>query len=146
MKRWYIVCSLCILVLMAVWGTSEFISWNQKYDLQNQGGESFSANVGQASEAASEDEADLVFQNENPEMTASDEEDGEEQSSEENYEYYMCLHNGTICVYYSDKTTLWMDTQISENEINQDAYEKLQDGVMVKSIWDVYSYLESYTS
>lgn len=146
MKRWYIVCSLCILALMAVWGANEFISWNQLHDSQEPESGASSANVGQASESGSEEDANLVYQNENPEIPTEEAESGGQQSGEEGYGYYMCLNNGTICVYYSDKTTLWMDTQISEDEINQEACETLREGVMVKSIWDVYSYLESYTS
>lgn len=62
------------------------------------------------------------------------------------YHYYMVLEEGYIVVYKQDKTTVFLETGIGEEELDESERELLLQGVGVKNISELYRYLEGYTS
>ncbi len=62
------------------------------------------------------------------------------------YHYYMVLEAGYLVVYKQDKTTVFLETGISRDELSTDDVRMLSDGIGVKNISELYRYLESYTS
>ena len=62
------------------------------------------------------------------------------------FEYFMILEDGHVVVYNSDRKTVCMDTQITAQELRAEDVDSLTAGLYLESIWDVYHFLESYTS
>lgn len=62
------------------------------------------------------------------------------------YRYYMVLEQGCITVYYSDKKTIYENTDILEEDLPKNEVEKLKKGVYIEDEKSLYSILESYTS
>lgn len=62
------------------------------------------------------------------------------------YNYYMVLENGCIIVYKSDKMTVFLETGIKEEELDENDKELLLQGIGVKNISELYRYLEGFTS
>lgn len=62
------------------------------------------------------------------------------------YHYYMVIESGYLVVYKQDKTTVFLETGISRDDLNEEDVEMLLKGIGVKNISELYRYLESYTS
>lgn len=62
------------------------------------------------------------------------------------YRYYMVLKQGALVIYYSDKKTVYENTEIFESDLPEDEVEKLKDGIYIEDEETLYSVLESYTS
>ncbi len=62
------------------------------------------------------------------------------------YNYYMVLEDGYLIVYKQDKTTVFLETGICEDELDETDRAQLLQGVGVKNISELYRYLEGYTS
>ncbi len=62
------------------------------------------------------------------------------------YNYYMVLEDGYLTVYKQDKTTVFLETGIREDELDETDRAQLLQGVGVKNISELYRYLEGYTS
>ena len=62
------------------------------------------------------------------------------------YNYYMVLEDGYLIVYKQDKTTVFLETGIREDELDETDRAQLLQGVGVKNISELYRYLEGYTS
>ena len=62
------------------------------------------------------------------------------------YNYYMVLEDGYLIVYKQDKTTVFLETGIHEDELDETDRAQLLQGVGVKNISELYRYLEGYTS
>lgn len=62
------------------------------------------------------------------------------------YHYYMVLEDGYLVVYKKDKTTLFLETGITEDELDETDREQLVQGIGVKNISELYRYLEGFTS
>lgn len=62
------------------------------------------------------------------------------------YNYYMVLEDGYIVVYKQDKTTVFLETGISKDELDESDRSQLLQGVGVKNISELYRCLEGYTS
>ncbi len=60
--------------------------------------------------------------------------------------YYIFLIDNAVVVYKSDKTTIYMETGITREELDETVAAELTMGVSVKNISDLYRLLESYTS
>ena len=76
-------------------------------------------------------------------------EKGEEVKKYQNdnpYNYYMVLEDGYLTVYKQDKTTVFLETGIREDELDETDRAQLLQGVGVKNISELYRYLEGYTS
>lgn len=66
--------------------------------------------------------------------------------SEVLYNYYLVLENECIVVYKQDKTTVFLETGITVEDLDDDEKELLKQGIGVKNISELYRYLEGYTS
>ena len=62
------------------------------------------------------------------------------------YHYYMVLEDGYLVVYKKDKTTVFLETGITEEELDETDREQLIQGIGVKNISELYRYLEGFTS
>lgn len=62
------------------------------------------------------------------------------------YNYYMVLEEGYIVVYKQDKTTIFLETGIGQEELDESERELLIQGIGVKNVSELYRYLEGYTS
>lgn len=62
------------------------------------------------------------------------------------YNYYMVLENGTIIVYKQDKSTIFLETGIKDEELDGNDRDLLLQGIGVKNISELYRYLEGFTS
>ena len=62
------------------------------------------------------------------------------------YNYYMVLEDGYLIVYKQDKTTVFLETGIREDELDETDRAQLLQGVGVKNISELYRYLDGYTS
>ena len=62
------------------------------------------------------------------------------------YNYYMVLEEGYIVVYKQDKSTIFLETGIGEEELDESERELLIQGIGVKNVSELYRYLEGYTS
>ncbi len=61
------------------------------------------------------------------------------------YSYYAILEENHLKVYYSDKKTLFIDTPIELTKMEEEIINELKEGVFIKSIWEVYGYLDEYS-
>lgn len=62
------------------------------------------------------------------------------------YNYYLVLEDNYIVVYKQDKTTVFLETGIKEDELDENDKELLLQGIGVKNISELYRYLEGFTS
>lgn len=62
------------------------------------------------------------------------------------YQYYLILENNQISVYKSDKKTLYFNTQIHIDELNNYEISELTQGIFIEDVDELYSFLESHTS
>lgn len=60
--------------------------------------------------------------------------------------YYIFLIDDAVVVYKSDKITIYMETGITRDELDETVAAELTMGVSVKNISELYRLLESYTS
>ena len=58
----------------------------------------------------------------------------------------MVLEDGAIVVYKQDKTTVFLETGIKDEELDENDKELLLQGIGVKNISELYRYLEGFTS
>ncbi len=58
----------------------------------------------------------------------------------------MVLEDGAIVVYKQDKTTVFLETGIQDEELDENDKELLLQGIGVKNISELYRYLEGFTS
>lgn len=78
-------------------------------------------------------------------------EKAEEATTKYNYsaevsKYYVVLEENGVVVYKEDKTTVYMETGITENEMDEAMVAELKYGVAIKNISELYRFLESITS
>jgi len=62
------------------------------------------------------------------------------------YNYYIVLEDGYIVVYKQDKTTVFLETGIKDEELDENDRDMLFQGIGVKNISELYRYLEGFTS
>ncbi|MFQ9933900.1 MAG: hypothetical protein ACLRVQ_05660 [Lachnospiraceae bacterium] len=60
--------------------------------------------------------------------------------------YYIFLIDNAVIVYKEDKTTVYMETGITADELDETVAQELIMGVAVKNISELYRLLESYTT
>ena len=78
-------------------------------------------------------------------------EEAEEETKKYNFsaetsKYYVVLEETGVVVYKEDKTTVYMETGITENEMDEAMVAELKYGVAIKNISELYRFLESITS
>lgn len=66
--------------------------------------------------------------------------------AEEAPKYYVILEENGVVVYKEDKTTIYMETGITENEMDEAMVAELKYGMSIKNISELYRFLESITS
>lgn len=66
--------------------------------------------------------------------------------AQKNEGYYLKELNGYVAVYLSDKETLYELTEISLNGLPKEVQEKVRIGKFVKTMREVYGFLENYSS
>lgn len=62
------------------------------------------------------------------------------------YNYYVICPENTIKIYQSDKKTLYIDTGITIDDLDEEHQQELKNGFYIESIHELYNYLESLTS
>lgn len=62
------------------------------------------------------------------------------------YKYYITAQNGSIVVYYGDKKTVFDYTGISVDDLSQYEIDKLEAGILIKDLDELYAVLENYSS
>lgn len=60
--------------------------------------------------------------------------------------YYVVLEENGVVVYKEDKSTVYMETGITENEMDEAMVAELKYGVAIQNISELYRFLESITS
>lgn len=60
--------------------------------------------------------------------------------------YYIKNTDGYVTVYTNDKKTVYEYTSILVEELPQEIQEELEDGRKVKTIGEIYGFLENYSS
>lgn len=70
----------------------------------------------------------------------------EEEINPEDYKFLLTLEEGYLKIYYSDKSDVYMDTYLTEEEIPESEIDVLKNGYYIKSVKELYDYLESITS
>jgi hypothetical protein len=60
--------------------------------------------------------------------------------------YYLVMEDGILMVYQSDKKTLYLKTDITQDEVLEENQEILQTGLFLENQKELYDYLESCTS
>lgn len=78
-------------------------------------------------------------------------EEAEEETQRYNFaaetpKYYVILEENGVVVYKEDKTTIYMETGITESEMDEAMVAELKYGVSIKNISELYRFLESITS
>lgn len=78
-------------------------------------------------------------------------EEAEEETKQYNFvmeapKYYVILEENGVVVYKEDKTTVYMETGITEGEMDEAMAAELKYGVSIKNISELYRFLESITS
>ncbi len=62
------------------------------------------------------------------------------------YHYYLMLEDGVLVVYKKDKTTIFLETGIEVENLDEDERARLNQGIGITNISELYRYLEGYTS
>jgi len=62
------------------------------------------------------------------------------------YKYYIAIRDSMVVVYYSDKKTVYDDTDICVTDLPEEEQDKLLYGIYVKDDEELYGILESYSS
>ncbi len=75
----------------------------------------------------------------------------EEETTSEFYEdgeikYYIMENNGYVTIYKADKVNIFLNTEILMATLAPEDIELIKEGIGVKDIFEMYGYLESFTS
>lgn len=62
------------------------------------------------------------------------------------YNYYLVLEDGVLVVYKKDKTTIFLETGIEVENLDETERVRLTQGIGITNISELYRYLEGYTS
>lgn len=60
--------------------------------------------------------------------------------------YYLTIEEGFLVVYNEDRTSIFLHTNIAEDELPADAVDALQAGINLENADALYDYLETCTS
>lgn len=64
----------------------------------------------------------------------------------EPYTYVIKQKNGVLVVYQSDGVTEFFETNIRIRDLDADMVEKIENGIFFSDDWELYDFLESYSS
>ncbi len=71
---------------------------------------------------------------------------GREAVSPESYRFLLLLEEGYLKIYYSDRSDVYMETYLTQDELPEGEVEVLKNGYYIKGVEELYDYLESITS
>ncbi len=71
---------------------------------------------------------------------------GREAVSPGNYRFLLLLEEGYLKIYYSDRSDVYMETYLTQDELPESEVEVLKNGYYIKGVEELYDYLESITS
>lgn len=71
---------------------------------------------------------------------------GRETINPDSYRFLLLLEEGYLKIYYSDRSDVYMDTYLTEDELPEGEVEVLKTGYYIKGVEELYDYLESITS
>lgn len=107
------------------------------------------------SQAVSGQDENLLLQNRELDIV-NNEDDQQVETEEENsleslkvlnaYEYILVEEDGYIAVYYADKKTLYSETDIRVEGLEQDLQTEIQQGKYIFSVEELYNFLENHSS
>lgn len=60
--------------------------------------------------------------------------------------YYIMENKGYVTIYKADKITIFLNTEILMTTLSPEDIEQIKEGIGVKDIFEMYGYLESFTS
>ena len=64
----------------------------------------------------------------------------------DSYRFLLLLEEGYLKIYYSDRSDVYMETYLTEEELPETEVEVLKTGYYIKGVEELYDYLESITS
>ncbi len=64
----------------------------------------------------------------------------------DHYRFLLAIEEGYLKIYYSDRSDVYMETYLTEEELPDSEVEVLKKGYYVKDVAELYDYLESITS
>ncbi len=62
------------------------------------------------------------------------------------YRFLLLLEEGYLKIYYSDRSDVYMETYLTEDELPESEVDVLKTGYYIKGVEELYDYLESITS
>lgn len=130
------ICFFCVSILLVVSGVlCVYLFWNNRnLNEKNMALESITA---QSQEMKESEEKKEVQSKE--ELTV-------QESAAIANGYYAVIEDGVLVVYRGDKKTLYLKTDVMQEEISKRNREELKTGVLLESQKELYDYLESCTS
>lgn len=60
--------------------------------------------------------------------------------------FYLKIENGRVIAFYKDQTTIFLETDLSVDEMSTKMYKRLQKGIYFQNQEELFAFLESYTS
>ena len=102
-------------------------------------------------EITSEAEQSTISENTENTIIADSKKDAKEDAipimkEEEPFQYLISEKDGELVIYESDGQTVFLNTGIHINELEEERKEEIRQGKKVYSLDDLYAILESYTS
>ncbi|MCI8464612.1 MAG: hypothetical protein HFI63_01950 [Lachnospiraceae bacterium] len=64
----------------------------------------------------------------------------------DSYRFLLLLEEGYLKIYYSDRSDVYMETYLTEDELPDTELDVLKTGYYIKGVEELYDYLESITS
>lgn len=62
------------------------------------------------------------------------------------YEYVIVNENGYLTVYQKDLKTVYLKTDISYSELDEELQKKIDEGYLIQNTQELYDFLENYSS
>ena len=82
----------------------------------------------------------------NTEKEIVKEETSEVSKEQEAYEYVILNNGGFLCVYLKDLKTVYFQTDIPYDKLNEEMQQKIDQGYLIRNAEELYDFLENYSS
>ena len=60
--------------------------------------------------------------------------------------FYLCELQGFVCVYLSDRSTIYEFTEIPVTDLPEEVQQEVAEGKYVRTVKELYAFLENYSS
>ena len=60
--------------------------------------------------------------------------------------FYLCELQGFVCVYLSDRSTIYELTEIPVTDLPEEVQQEVAEGKYVRTVKELYAFLENYSS